>query len=378
MVLSASSGGGRRLAPRAGAERTAERRRGQRLLDEVHACRTPSRLPRYRCCRRTSRPRRAAPTRSCFTVSSGTAARPGGPEARERGADQDRRLAACARGHQPVRGRRGAADQQGRHRRLRDRHLRRPDRPEPRRRCQRRHLHRQGRSGDATLTVSRWAARTSSRCSSSGSGPSTGIGIVLALIVLGLAFGALFAAFLPLITALVAIGIGYSVTGLLSHVLLGRQLRDDPRRPDRARRRRRLRAVHRHPAPQRAQGGHSVEEAASAAVNTAGRAVFFAGLTVCIALLGQFALGLSFLYGVAVSAAVTVAADDARVADAAAGAARLRRDARVLSRQRAPRPARASGPHGEDARHACWCRWARLLERHPVRARGRGAGSWSR
>ncbi len=33
----------------------------------------------------------------------------------------------------------------------------------------------------------------------------------------------------------------------------------------------------------------------------------FAGITVCIALLGQFALGVSFLYGVAVSAAITVA-----------------------------------------------------------------------
>ena len=41
---------------------------------------------------------------------------------------------------------------------------------------------------------------------------------MLALIVLGIAFGALFAAFLPLITALIAIAIGYSLTGLLSHV----------------------------------------------------------------------------------------------------------------------------------------------------------------
>ena len=46
---------------------------------------------------------------------------------------------------------------------------------------------------------------------------STGLGVIFALIVLGLAFGALFAAFLPLITALVAIGIGFDVTGLLSH-----------------------------------------------------------------------------------------------------------------------------------------------------------------
>ena len=46
---------------------------------------------------------------------------------------------------------------------------------------------------------------------------STLLGVVFALIVLGLAFGALFAAFLPLITALIAIGTGYSITGLSSH-----------------------------------------------------------------------------------------------------------------------------------------------------------------
>jgi len=43
--------------------------------------------------------------------------------------------------------------------------------------------------------------------------------VILALIVLGLAFGALFAAITPIVTALVAIGIGYDITGLLSHVL---------------------------------------------------------------------------------------------------------------------------------------------------------------
>ena len=140
----------------------------------------------------------------------------------------------------------------------------------------------------------------------SGSGPSTGIGIVLALVVLGLAFGALFAAFLPIITALVAIGIGYSLTGLLSHVfsvaefatilgvLIGLGVGVDYS----------LFIVTRH--RNAIKAGQAPAAAASLAVNTAGRAVFFAGLTVCIALLGQFALGLSFLYGVAVSATVTV------------------------------------------------------------------------
>ncbi len=42
-----------------------------------------------------------------------------------------------------------------------------------------------------------------------------------------------------------------------------------------------------------------MEEAIVDAIDTSGRAVLSAGITVCIALLGQFALGVSFLYGVA-------------------------------------------------------------------------------
>ncbi|HEY2286213.1 MAG TPA: MMPL family transporter, partial [Streptosporangiaceae bacterium] len=142
---------------------------------------------------------------------------------------------------------------------------------------------------------------------SQSSSNSTLAGIVLALAVLGVAFGALFAAFLPLITALAAVGVGYFVTGLLSHVfsvasfatilgvLIGLGVGVDYA----------LLIITRHRNGLKA--GHDVEDATVSAVNTAGRAVFFAGITVCIALLGQFALGVSFLYGIAVSAAVTVA-----------------------------------------------------------------------
>jgi putative drug exporter of the RND superfamily len=52
--------------------------------------------------------------------------------------------------------------------------------------------------------------------------------------------------------------------------------------------------------------GKSVQEAIVDAVDTSGRAVMFAGMTVCIALLGMFALGVSFLYGVAIAASVVV------------------------------------------------------------------------
>ena len=52
--------------------------------------------------------------------------------------------------------------------------------------------------------------------------------------------------------------------------------------------------------------GGDVQEAIIGAMDTAGRAVLFAGATVIIALLGQFALGVDFLYGLAVSSALAV------------------------------------------------------------------------
>ena len=52
--------------------------------------------------------------------------------------------------------------------------------------------------------------------------------------------------------------------------------------------------------------GRDTESSIFNAVNTSGRAVLFAGIIVCIALLGMFALGVSFLYGLAVAAAIGV------------------------------------------------------------------------
>src|SRR6202012_3734267 len=105
------------------------------------------------------------------------------------------------------------------------------------------------------------------------------------------------------------------------------------------------------------KAGKSAEEAASLAVNTAGRAVFFAGLTVCIALLGQFALGLSFLYGVAISATVTVLltmASSLTLLPALLGFV----GQRVLSRKERRRIA-ASGPESEHVDSGWWYRWSR-------------------
>jgi putative drug exporter of the RND superfamily len=217
-------------------------------------------------------------------------------------------------------------------------------------------------AGDSQLQVA-LGGQDIEQAEAQTSSDSTGLGIVLALIVLGLAFGALFAAFLPLITALVAIGIGYSITGLLSHtfsvasfatilgLLIGLGVGVDYA----------LFIVTRHRTG--LKGGRSIEDAAVNAVNTAGRAVFFAGLTVCIALLGQFALGVSFLYGVAVSAAITVALTMLASLTLLPALLGFFGNKVLSRRQRAQM--RATGPVAEEVT-GFWRRWAGAIERRPV------------
>jgi RND superfamily putative drug exporter len=135
----------------------------------------------------------------------------------------------------------------------------------------------------------------------------TGIGVLLAAVVLLLVFGSLFAMALPLISALASLGTAVGLIGLLSHVmkmpefsttlvlLIGLGVGIDYA----------LFIVTRH--RQGLIAGRDVESSIVTAVNTSGRAVLFAGIIVCIALLGMFALGVSFLYGLAVAAALGVA-----------------------------------------------------------------------
>src|SRR5260370_1133592 len=198
---------------------------------------------------------------------------------------------------------------------------------------------------------------------SQSSSTSTLAGIVLALAVLGVAFGALFAAFLPLITALVAVGVGYSVTGLLSHVfsvasfatilgvLIGLGVGVDYA----------LLIITRHRNGLRA--GRDVEDATVNAVNTAGRAVFFAGITVCIALLRHFAPAVSFLYPIAVSPPLTAALTmlaSLTLLPALLGFFGMR----VLSRRQRAR-LRAAGPADDDTT-GFWHRWATAIDHRPV------------
>lgn len=135
----------------------------------------------------------------------------------------------------------------------------------------------------------------------------TGPGVILAGVVLLLVFGSIFAMLLPLVSALASLGTAIGLIGLLSHLmkmpqfsaelvlLIGLGVGVDYA----------LFIVTRH--RQGLIAGHDVESSIVTAVNTSGRAVLFAGIIVCIALLGMFALQVSFLYGLAVAASLGVA-----------------------------------------------------------------------
>jgi RND superfamily putative drug exporter len=140
----------------------------------------------------------------------------------------------------------------------------------------------------------------------SSQSPSEGIGVLAAAVVLIITFGSLVAAGIPLLTALFALGSTLGCIYLISHVvdtpdfasqlaaLIGLGVGIDYA----------LFVLTRYRSEVRA--GRDRLEAIQVASDTAGRTVFFAACTVIIALLGMLLLGLSFLHGVAVGAALAV------------------------------------------------------------------------
>jgi RND superfamily putative drug exporter len=136
--------------------------------------------------------------------------------------------------------------------------------------------------------------------------PGELIGIFAAGVILFISFGSFLAMLLPLGVALLALGTASGLVTILSHgigiasfapilgSLIGLGVGIDYA----------LFIVSRYRSE--ILKGAQPEEAAATAVNTSGRAVLFAGATVCIALLGLLTLRLSFLNGVAISASLTV------------------------------------------------------------------------
>ena len=179
----------------------------------------------------------------------------------------------------------------------------------------------------------------------------TGLGVLLAGVVLLLVFGSLFAMALPLLSALASLGTAIAVIGLLSHLLKMPQFSTElvlliglGVGVDYA-----LFIVTRH--RQGLIAGNDIESSIVNAVNTSGRAVLFAGIIVCIALLGMFALGVSFLYGLAIAAAIGVLLHHDRRPHPASGAARVHRAAGVEPEaEAAPGAQRAPGWSGSAPR----------------------------
>ncbi|GHF21591.1 MMPL family transporter [Streptomyces fumanus] len=188
------------------------------------------------------------------------------------------------------------------------------------------------------------------------------VGVAVAAVVLFLAFGTLAASLLPIATALVSVGTAYAGITLLGHAmtvadfapmlgtLIGLGVGIDYALFIVTRHRRGLKR------------GLSVADAAAEAVATTGRAVVFAGATVCVALLGMLILRLSFLNGVAVAASLTV------VLTVAASVTLLPAllsfiGPRALSR----RERRRLAEHGPrpDLPTGFAARWSALVERRP-------------
>ena len=214
--------------------------------------------------------------------------------------------------------------------------------------------------------------RAAGRAGQHQSFSSTGLGVLLALVVLLLVFGSFFAALLPIISALLRPGDGLGVIGVAEPrpgdaVHLARA-----DAPHRAGRRHRLRPVHRDAAPAGSRGRARHRVLHRQRGQHLGRAVLFAGIIVCIALLGMFAIGVSFLYGLAVAAAVGVALT--MVAALTLLPAMLGFiGPKVMSRKQKKNLAE-NGPRivGADSK-GFWPNWADRVQRMPVAVGGGGA-----
>ncbi len=188
-------------------------------------------------------------------------------------------------------------------------------------------------------------------------------GILAAGIVLFIVFGSLLAMLMPLVTAGLSLGTAVGAIGLLSHViqmasftnelalLIGLGVGVDYA----------LFIVTRY--RQGLLRGLSGEEAVVESLDTSGRAVLFAGLIVCIAMLGMFTLGVSFLYGVAVGTSIAVAFTV--IASLTLLPAMLGFfGTRVL--RRSERRALKEGSLRTSDESAGWARWAGWMQQRPA------------
>lgn len=190
------------------------------------------------------------------------------------------------------------------------------------------------------------------------------MGIALAFVVLLFVFRALWVAVLPIMTAIVGVGGSAIAVMLLSHLvtlsdttltlgsLIGLGVGIDYA----------LFIVNRHRT--NLMAGMGVGESIAKSLDTSGRAVIFAGLTVVVALLGMLTLNVGIINGMAVGAAVTVVLTVLAAITLLPALLGLI-GPRILSRRQ--RRAQA-GPRAQDASGAgtgLWGRWAGRVQARP-------------
>jgi RND superfamily putative drug exporter len=188
---------------------------------------------------------------------------------------------------------------------------------------------------------------------------SSGLGFLAAIIILLVAFGSLIAVGLPIATAVLGLGIGTGIMALLCNVLdvpnFAPQMADMIGIGvgiDYA-----LFVLTRYRAGLR--DGLGPRDAVVLAVDTAGRAVLFAGATVVIAVLGLMLMGLSFLYGMAVSVSLTVLI--MMLLSITLLPAMLGFVGTTIDRLHVPFVKRNDGPVEDNLAH----RWSRVVQRYP-------------
>ncbi|MEA2842350.1 MAG: putative drug exporter of the superfamily, partial [Actinomycetota bacterium] len=190
-------------------------------------------------------------------------------------------------------------------------------------------------------------------------GSSEGAGTLAAIVILLIAFGSVLAMGLPILTAVMGIGIGLAIIEVLANVvdvpnftsivaaMIGLGVGIDYALFIVTRYREGLHA------------GMDPERATVVAISTAGRAVLFAGTTVVISVLGMLLMNLPFLEGVAVGSAAVVLVT--MIGSVTLLPAMLGFVGTNIDRWKVP----FVGRGGHDHRAGFWFRWSRLIQRRP-------------
>lgn len=224
------------------------------------------------------------------------------------------------------------------------------------------------------------------RFSEQEGGPTEMIGLLAAFVVLMLTFGSLIAAGVPLLTAIFALATTLGLVPVISHVvdtpdfapqlaaLIGIGVGIDYAlivitryRAEHQRVVARSGPVDPDAEDARTQRRAQREEALLIAMDTAGRTVFFAGITVMIALLGLLLLGLAFMQGAAIAAALAVMFT--MLAALTLLPALLSRIGHWIDRLRLPAPGRRRRAQAhaqlEPGESPIWARWSEIVQRRP-------------